>query len=87
METLRSTADLIAGFKKQGWLKKLVKQSATAAKFDELFNELDAVLTICGFALEVRKKKGEIRETFFFFCFSLVAGGGLGCACGGCAPV
>eukprot|EP00729_Bicosta_minor_P014104 gene14104-24309_t len=52
VETLRSAEDLIAGFKKQGRLKRLVKQNSTAAKFDDLFSELDKMLTICGFALE-----------------------------------
>ena len=75
VETLRSAEDLIAGFKKQHWLKKVVKQSSNAAKFDDLFSELDKVLAICGFALEVRREEkgkksgwgGDGRAFFFFF--------------------
>lgn len=75
VETLRSAEDLIAGFKKQGRLKRLVKQNSTAAKFDDLFSELDKMLTICGFALEVRRVKrksggGRRRESFLFFVLS-----------------
>eukprot|EP00729_Bicosta_minor_P021823 gene21823-19116_t len=52
VETLRSATDLIEGFKTQNWIAKMFKQSSTKAKFDELFNELDKVLQVCGFALE-----------------------------------
>lgn len=76
VETLRSAADLIAGFKCQHkkqhwsqWFKKLFKQSSTAAKFDDLFNELEGVLTICGFSLEVRNREKRENPGFFFSSF------------------
>lgn len=49
-ETLRAAADLIEGFKKKHWMKKVLFYSSTAKKFEGLFLELDRVLTICGFA-------------------------------------
>lgn len=55
VETLRSAADLIVGFKKQNWFTKMVKQSSMAEKFAELFRELDSTLHVCGFAVEVRE--------------------------------
>lgn len=83
VETLRSATDLIEGFKTQNWIAKMFKQSSTKAKFDELFNELDKVLQVCGFALEVRKKRRSGWWAASFFSFSLsfrfkCAGGGEG---------
>lgn len=53
VETLRSAADLITGFKKKNWLKKVVLHASVGAKFEDLFMELDRVLNVCGFAFEV----------------------------------
>lgn len=56
-ETLRSCLDLIGEFKKTHWIKKAVFHASTTGKFEALFVELDRVLQICGFALEVRTKQ------------------------------
>ena len=53
-ETLRSALDLIGGFKKKNWFKKILSHSSTTEKFEALFVELDRVLAVCGFALNVR---------------------------------
>lgn len=56
-ETLRSCLDLIGEFKKTHWIKKAVFHASTTGKFEALFVELDRVLQVCGFALEVRTKQ------------------------------
>ena len=61
-ETLRAAADLIEGFKKKHWLKKVLWHSSVTQKFEGLFGKLDCVLTVCGFALNV----GIIMAIFFF---------------------
>jgi hypothetical protein len=55
-ETLRSATGLIAQFKSVGWFKKVLSHASITAKFEALFVELDRVLTVCGFALEVSDK-------------------------------
>lgn len=52
-ETLRAAADLIEGFKKKHWIKKVLWHSSVTQKFEGLFGKLDCVLTVCGFALNV----------------------------------
>lgn len=68
VETLRSAADLIEGFKKQNWFTKIVKQSSMAEKFAELFRELDSTRQVCGFAVEVTqaqlKPPGRMARRF-----------------------
>lgn len=56
-ETLRSCADLIGGFKKQHWIRKTLTHASTTEKFEELFKELDQVLHVSGFALQVKINK------------------------------
>ena len=43
-------------FKSVGWFKKVLSHASITAKFEALFVELDRVLTVCGFALEVSDK-------------------------------
>lgn len=61
-ETLRSCLDLIGEFKKTHWIKKAV--FSTTGKFEALFVELDRVLQVCGFALEVRTKQYTFSYLF-----------------------
>lgn len=65
-ETLRAAADLIEGFKKKHWIKKMLSHSSTTEKFEALFVELDRVLAVCGFALNVR----EVARIFIFVLLS-----------------
>ena len=71
VETLRSATSLIEGFTQKHWIKKYFSHASTAAKFEELFKELDRVLAVCGFAFQVsRRKRGGVAvwEEFRVTC-------------------
>eukprot|EP00729_Bicosta_minor_P017991 gene17991-1533_t len=50
-KTLRAAADLIEGFKKKHWFKKMLSHSSTTEQFEALFVELDRVMAVCSFTL------------------------------------
>lgn len=52
-ETLRSATDFMEGFKKKHWIQKMYYNNSNKEKFEELFEELDRVLQVCGFTLNV----------------------------------
>ena len=64
-ETLRSATDFMEGFKKKHWIQKMYYNNSNKEKFEELFEELDRVLQVCGFTLNVS------CEFFPFSFFSL----------------
>lgn len=61
-ETLRSATDFMEGFKKKHWIQKMYYNNSNKEKFEELFEELDRVLQVCGFTLNV-------SSVFPFFLF------------------
>ena len=68
-ETLRSALDLIGGFKRKNWFTRMLSHSSITEKFEALFVELDRVLAVCGFALNV--SHFSLYFLFLFFSFSL----------------
>lgn len=64
-ETLRSATDFMEGFKKKHWIQKMYYNNSNKEKFEELFEELDRVLQVCGFTLNV-----SCASLFFFPLFS-----------------
>lgn len=63
-ETLRSATDFMEGFKKKHWIQKMYYNNSNKEKFEELFEELDRVLQVCGFTLNV--------SAFFSLSFSFL---------------
>ena len=52
-ETLRSATDFMEGFKKKHWIQKMYYNNSNKEKFEELFEELDRVLQVSAFSLNV----------------------------------
>lgn len=63
-ETLRSATDFMEGFKKKHWIQKMYYNNSNKEKFEELFEELDRVLQVCGFTLNV-----SLSHVFPFLLF------------------
>ena len=74
-ETLRSATDFMEGFKKKHWIQKMYYNNSNKEKFEELFEELDRVLQVCGFTLNVSCMflPFLFPFSFFFFLFNLRA--------------
>lgn len=65
-ETLRSATDFMEGFKKKHWIQKMYYNNSNKEKFEELFEELDRVLQVCGFTLNVSAFFPFFPCPFFF---------------------
>lgn len=71
-ETLRSATDFMEGFKKKHWIQKMYYNNSNKEKFEELFEELDRVLQVCGFTLNVSAFFSFFPCLLFFFPFSFL---------------
>lgn len=66
-ETLRSATDFMEGFKKKHWIQKMYYNNSNKEKFEELFAELDRVLQVCGFTLNVSCAIFHFPFLFLYF--------------------
>lgn len=67
-ETLRSATDFIEGFKKRHWIKRVWNSNSSKEKLDGLFTELDHVIQVCGFALNVSAFVLHLRLSSHSLC-------------------